>query len=307
MWTRLLLDRVITLDTGHILTSSVYLECNHRDYHVVQVSKQNAFSHESNRLIQHSYGLNTGGPGVMVTGWICVSFFTFFVGLSMAEIVSAIPTSGGPYFWAAMLAPKEHAAFFSWITGWFNFVGQVHFPSPLLLLPSSPTQTKVTPISNPTNPNFSPPQFAVTTGISFGLAGLISTTATVKNADYTPTAGKTLGIYIAVLASHGLLNSFGVHLLKYLNNSSIVLHSLGVASLAIAVVAAAPTHRSAQEVFQHFYDGTGVAAGVEGWSVRASPAYVAICGILLSQYTITGYVFFSPPTPFSKPGVKITC
>jgi F0F1-type ATP synthase membrane subunit a len=28
----------------------------------------------------------------MVTGWIVVSFFTMFVGLSMAEIVSAIPT-----------------------------------------------------------------------------------------------------------------------------------------------------------------------------------------------------------------------
>ncbi|KAI9666248.1 MAG: hypothetical protein M1821_004183 [Bathelium mastoideum] len=189
----------------------------------------------------------------MVTGWICVAFFTFFVGLSMAEIVSAIPTSGGPYFWAAILAPREHAAFLSWITGWFNFVGQ----------------------------------FAVTTGISFGLAGLISTTATVKTS-YEPTAGKTLGIYIAVLFSHGLLNSFGVHLLKYFNNSSIILHSLGVGSLAIAVVAAAPKHQPASQVFQHFYDGTGV-DGAEGWSVRASPAYVAICGILLSQYTITGY------------------
>ena len=41
-----------------------------------------------------------------------------FVGLGMAEIVSAIPTSGGPYFWAAILAPKEKAAFASWITGW---------------------------------------------------------------------------------------------------------------------------------------------------------------------------------------------
>lgn len=50
---------------------------------------------------------------------------TFIVGLSMAEIVSAIPTSGGPYFWAATLAPKQHAPFLSWVTGWFNFVGQV--------------------------------------------------------------------------------------------------------------------------------------------------------------------------------------
>lgn len=71
----------------------------------------------------------------MSVGWIVVSFFSmaamtldtvaadtfdaaFFVALSMAEIVSAIPTSGGPYFWAAILAPKRHAPFASWITGW---------------------------------------------------------------------------------------------------------------------------------------------------------------------------------------------
>lgn len=71
------------------------------------------------------YGLNTGGPAVMSIGWLIVSFFTTFVGLGMAEITSAHPTSGGPYFWAAMLAPNEKtAAFVSWVTGWFNFVGQ---------------------------------------------------------------------------------------------------------------------------------------------------------------------------------------
>ncbi|KKK23482.1 hypothetical protein P175DRAFT_0432296 [Aspergillus ochraceoroseus IBT 24754] len=197
-----------------------------------------------------SYGLTTGGPSTMIYGWIVVSLMTFSVGLSMAEIVSAIPTSGGPYFWSAMLAPAKYGPFLSWLTGWFNFVGQ----------------------------------FAVTTGISFGCAGLIATAATIKT-DFEPTAGKTLGIYAAILASHGLVNTFGVHVLRYLNNTSIVLHSLGVGSLAIAVVAKAPTHRSAAEVFQHFYDGTGD----PGWSDRASPAYVAICGILLSQYTITGF------------------
>src|ERR1700759_1472498 len=120
-------------------------------------------------------------------------------------------------------------------------------------------------------------------GISFGLAGLISTTATVQN-NYTPTPGKTIAIYLAILISHGLVNSFGVHILRYLNNSSIILHSLGVGSLAIAVVAKAPTHRSAKEVFSFFNDGTGV-DGAEGWSERASPAYVAICGILIAQYS----------------------
>ncbi|KAF7915716.1 uncharacterized protein EAE97_012174 [Botrytis byssoidea] len=200
-----------------------------------------------------SYGLITGGPGVMSVGWIIVSVFTFMIALSMAEIVSAIPTAGGPYYWAALLAPRNHSAFASWITGWFNFLGQV----------------------------------AVTTGISFGLAGLISTTATIKSS-YVPSAPRTIGIYAAVLISHGIVNTFGVHVLRYLNNTSIALHSLGVTAIAIAVLAKAPTHQSAKFVFAKFYDGTGVDPS-PGWSVRASPAYVACCGVLMAQYTLTGF------------------
>lgn len=61
----------------------------------------------------------------MVWGWVIVSFMTMFVALSMAEVVSAIPTAGGPYYWAAVLAPKRISPLMSWITGWFNFLGQV--------------------------------------------------------------------------------------------------------------------------------------------------------------------------------------
>nr|OQO24140.1 hypothetical protein B0A51_08983 [Rachicladosporium sp. CCFEE 5018] len=197
------------------------------------------------------YGLTTGGPAVMTLGWIIVSFFTFFIALAMAEITSAHPTAGGPYFWAAMLAPNNYlAAFFSWVTGWFNFVGQ----------------------------------FAVTTGIVFGCANLIATLATVKSG-FVPTPGKIIGIHAAILVSMGLVNTFGVRYLRYLNNTSIVLHSLGIASFAIAVVAAAPTHQSAKDVFAHFNDATGD----PGWGERASPAYVACIGILFSQYTLTGF------------------
>ena len=83
------------------------------------------------------YGLNTGGPGVMSVGWIVVSFFTFFVALGMAEIVSAIPTSGGPYFWAAILAPQKGSAFASWITGWYDFLKSYSYTSLISALPSS--------------------------------------------------------------------------------------------------------------------------------------------------------------------------
>jgi amino acid transporter len=54
----------------------------------------------------------------MSVGWIVVSFFSIFIALSMAEILSSCPMSGGPYFWSATLAPAWLAPFVSWVTGW---------------------------------------------------------------------------------------------------------------------------------------------------------------------------------------------
>ncbi|KAF8516892.1 APC amino acid permease [Gautieria morchelliformis] len=196
------------------------------------------------------YGLNTGGPAVMVWGWVVVSFFTMMVGLAMGEVCSAHPTSGGPYYWAAKVVPEKYSPIASWITGWFNLLGQV----------------------------------AVTTGISFAVAQFISTTATIGTT-FTPTPRTTIGIYAAVLITQGLINTFGVRLLGMLNNVSIWWHATGTTSLVIAVLAKAPTHQSAKFVFTQFVDGTGN----PGWGTRASHAYVAIIGILLAQYTMTGF------------------
>lgn len=46
------------------------------------------------------------------------------VAIAMAEICSAYPTSGGLYYWAARLG-GNHRVFASWVTGWFNLLGQV--------------------------------------------------------------------------------------------------------------------------------------------------------------------------------------
>ena len=116
---------------------------------------------------------------------------------------------------------------------------------------------------------------------SFGCANFISTLATF-NTGFVPEARITIGIYAAVLISQGLINTFGVHLLKYINNISVWWHAVGTTSVVIAILAAAPKHQSGEFVFKTFIDGTG------GWSERASPAYVAVIGILMAQYTLTG-------------------
>jgi amino acid transporter len=69
------------------------------------------------------FGFKTGGPSVMLYGWIAVSFFTIINGAVMAEICSTYPMSGSVYYWAGALAKKENSAFASYLAGWANFMG----------------------------------------------------------------------------------------------------------------------------------------------------------------------------------------
>src|SRR5438094_4902712 len=62
---------------------------------------------------------NAGGPIAISIGWPVICAFVLLVAWSMAELTSAFPTAGGPYWWAARLG----GAGWSWFTGWFNIVG----------------------------------------------------------------------------------------------------------------------------------------------------------------------------------------
>ncbi|HEV2964929.1 MAG TPA: amino acid permease [Candidatus Angelobacter sp.] len=89
------------------------------------------------------YGLSMGGPLEMTLGWPLVTVGTLLVALSMAELSSAIPTSGAMYHWSAELGGPTWA----WFTAWFNIIGLItvivgidygcaRFLVPILGLPS---------------------------------------------------------------------------------------------------------------------------------------------------------------------------
>ena len=73
-------------------------------------------------------GLRYGGPASMTLGWLVVAAFNGCVALSMAEICSAYPTSGGLYYWSARLSGKRWAPFASWITGWYARAMPANYP-----------------------------------------------------------------------------------------------------------------------------------------------------------------------------------
>src|SRR5882757_5723621 len=194
-------------------------------------------------LTLYGFGMNTGGPVLIVWGWPIVGLMTLFVGLSMAEVCSSYPTAGGLYYWAAKLAPSNGAAW-SWFTGWFNFLGQV----------------------------------AVTAGIDFGAAFFLNAFLDLQFG-FTATPGHTILLFGIILLVHALLNSLGVRLVARLNDISVWWHIVGVLFIVGALAFVPDHHQSAGFVFGHFVNNTG-------WS---STFYVALLGLLLAQYTFTGF------------------
>ena len=122
-------------------------------------------------------------------------------------------------------------------------------------------------------------QVAITAGIDFGASlfihAFLSLAFNVSTAHWI-----TVLIYAIVLAVHGLLNQFGIRLVALLNDISVWWHILGVL-IIVAVLAFVPSHhQSASFVFGHFSNGTGLAVG---------SFYIILIGLLLAQYTFTGY------------------
>jgi amino acid permease (GABA permease) len=121
-------------------------------------------------------------------------------------------------------------------------------------------------------------QVAVTAGIDFG-AALFTTAFLDLQWGFGATPGHVMLVYGCILLLHGTLNQFGVRLVALLNDISVWWHIIGVLVI-VSVLAFVPAHhQSASFVFTHF-------ANTTGWH---STFYVALLGLLLAQYTFTGY------------------
>ncbi|KNA09039.1 hypothetical protein SOVF_157070 [Spinacia oleracea] len=197
-------------------------------------------------------GLAYGGPVTMVYGWPIVGIMTMMVGLSMAEICSAFPTSGGLYFWSAKLCGNRWGPFASWLTGWFNIVGQ----------------------------------WAVTTSVDYSLAQMIQviillSTGGKNGGGYEASKYVIMGFHGGLLLLHAMLNSLHISWLSFFGQFAAAWNVAGVFVLMILVPLVAKEKASAEFVFTHFNTDNG--EGIK------SIVYIFVLGLLMSQYTILGY------------------
>src|ERR1700683_5201790 len=121
-------------------------------------------------------------------------------------------------------------------------------------------------------------QVAITAGIDFGFATFFTVFLNLTT-NFPDTTGWVLTVYACVLVVHGIINTFGVRVVAFLSDVSAWWHILGVLTVAIVLFFVPSHHASASFIFTKF----------ENKSTLGVPIYVFMLGLLMAQYTFTGY------------------
>lgn len=72
-----------------------------------------------------SIGLVCGSNVTILWGWILFGFFSIMISLSLSEIASKFPTSGGVYHYSCILSDEKYSLMTSWFDGWYLTLGNV--------------------------------------------------------------------------------------------------------------------------------------------------------------------------------------
>jgi amino acid transporter len=198
-------------------------------------------------------GWNNGGPAAIAWGWPILSVFILIIGLTMSELVSAYPTSGGIYWWASKLGGPK-AGFF---TGWLNLIGLL----------------------------------AIDASVAYGCASFFDAFLGYFSSSWAGNYSLTRVFieFVIILALAALVNIFSSHLLAVINNISVWWHVIGSAVVVVILwffLKDGASHASFHAVFGTTVNNTGLFNGAKG---AGFILYILPLSGILTQYTITGY------------------
>ncbi|KIV86539.1 hypothetical protein PV11_02142 [Exophiala sideris] len=172
-----------------------------------------------------SLALIDGQCITVLWGWIIVTLISIAIAASLAEICAVYPTSGGVYYWSAILATPEWAPMVSFVDGWLTLVGN----------------------------------WTCTLSINFSGAQMILSAITLWNDDYVPTPWQTILMFWFVMLLHALINIFLSKYLDFINKLAMYWIAGAVVIILIVTLSMADTKHSGAYVFGH-YD-----ASASGW------------------------------------------
>ncbi|KAI9656924.1 MAG: hypothetical protein M1831_004472 [Alyxoria varia] len=181
------------------------------------------------------YGMGYAGTPGMTWGWLIAMVGIQCVAMGMAEICSSMPTSGGLYYAAAVLAPPGWGPVASWITGWSNWLGQV----------------------------------TAAPSVNYGNAAMILAAASLRNPNYVPENYQVFLLATLLMAVQCIISSLPTKNLAQLNSMGSTFNMMALIAVIIMIPAATtreeqglPRFTDSKTVWSNFYDGTDWPHGV---------------------------------------------
>lgn len=197
-------------------------------------------------------GFAAAGGASIGIGWVVGSVFALIVAFAMGQIASAYPTAGGLYHWGSILGGRG----WGWATAWFNMLGLIF----------------------------------VTASVDYGIYILFRDliVSGVFGVDVSAWSGPVAWVGVGlILATHALLNHFGIKLTTLLTDFSGYWIFAVAILLTLFLLIFSPVAIDLSRLFT-FTNFTGdVGGGV--WPTNSSIVVAFLLGLLLVCYTITGF------------------
>ncbi|KAJ5217988.1 uncharacterized protein N7498_000087 [Penicillium cinerascens] len=171
-----------------------------------------------------SYPLEAGGSSAVVWCWLISGAGCMCIACSVAELVSAYPTSGGLYFTISRLAPHGWVPSISWFTGWLNLLGQI----------------------------------AGVASSEYGAAQmLLAAVSMSRNFNYTITDNTTIGVMAALTVVTGVVNSLSTYWMEKMTKFYVIFHVCVLVACAIALLVLTKDKHDASYVFTNVESQSG--------------------------------------------------
>ena len=171
------------------------------------------------------YPLEAGGASSAVWCWLISGFGCYCIALSVAELVSAYPTSGGLYFTCKYLAPEKSVPQVAWICGWLNLIGQI----------------------------------AGAASTEYGCAQLLLAAVSMAHdfTGYVPTDRQTVGVMAALTTFHAALNSLNTAMLEKITKTYVIFHVAVLVACCITLLVMCKPKNSSEYVWTEVVNNSG--------------------------------------------------
>ncbi|CAG8070865.1 unnamed protein product [Penicillium salamii] len=181
--------------------------------------------------VDSAQGMGYAGTAGMVWGWIIAMIFIQCIAMSMAELCSAMPTSGGLYYAAAVLAPPGYGPFAAWITGWSNWIGQI----------------------------------TAAPSVDYALSAMILAAVSINDPSFVPTTWQTFLLTTLIMILHAGISSMPTKRVAQFNSWGSTFNFIALIAVLILIPANTkntPKFTPSKEVWSHITNLTDFPDGV---------------------------------------------